>query len=182
MTYTLCFSRHGSECSSGAISDDIWSYIQDECDGSASTYSDKLENGEVPEDLMLADGLPDFYMTDDIFYAAGPYADATVTVFEDEKEIAKFKSSEVESTTETIDASTKAKHYFVWESTEKGIWKTEIETDEPFDKSKLSLNTCCLKYNGLEIEIVSSIIYDGEECSFEPETEGISFELEFYGD
>ena len=134
----------------------------------------------MPEDLMLADGLPDFYMVEDIFYAAGPYADASITVFEDEKEIAKFESSDVESTTATVDASTKAKHYFVWESTEKGIWKAEIETDEPFDKSKLSLNTSCLKYNGLEIEIVDSITYDGEECSFEPETDGYSYELDFY--
>lgn len=181
MKYTLCFSRNGSECSSGAISDAIWKYIQEECDGSSSVYSEKLDNGEVPEDMMLADSLPDFYMTDDIFYAAGPYSDSSITVYEDENTIEEFECSEVDSTTiDFVDASTKASHYFVWESIEEGIWKAEIETDKPFDKSKLSLYTSCLKYNGQEIEIVTSIAYDDEEYSLESETDGASWELEFY--
>ena len=95
-------------------------------------------------------------------------------------DVADFYNDDVDIDFKLRD--TKSKHYFVWESFEKGEWNAVIETDKPFDQSKLILKFKCLIYEDGEQEkwLVTSVLYDDKEYGIEPETEGKSYELSFH--
>ena len=42
MTYKISLHGWGSECVAGKIPDNVWKYIQDECDGDAKTNWTKM--------------------------------------------------------------------------------------------------------------------------------------------
>lgn len=183
MTYRVYVGNWGSECVAGEIPDNIWKYIQDECDGDASVYRDKLDEGEVPEEFRLAEDTGTFYDASSFFQEYGPYSDAEIQVQDEQHhEVLKVDCKDVEKITDELNAATKAKHYFVWESVEKGWWYADVETDEPFDKSKLKIHVYRIEYNDTDsaMEFIPSISYNDEDYYLEPETEGKSYELSFY--
>ena len=49
MKIKMSIYGYGSEYGAGYIPEKIWKYIQDECEGDASVYNEKLDDGEVPE-------------------------------------------------------------------------------------------------------------------------------------
>lgn len=88
MTYTISIGQWGSECVAGEIPDNIWKYIEDECDGDTNTYLEKLEDGTMPEEMKLAEDNGSFYDVPGFFDCYGPYSDGTLTVTdEDDNEI-----------------------------------------------------------------------------------------------
>lgn len=183
MTYTLSFGVWGSECVAATIPDEIWKYIQDECDGDASTYLEKLDEGEVPDELKIAEDNSEFCDAgSQFFHEYGAYSDGSVTVCCEDQDDVEIPLSDLPKETEYLSA-TNGKPYFVWESVEKGSWDVTIETDEPFDKSKLKVLTKKLCYNHDDDakELVTGIEYDGDFYDVEVNsTRGISFELDFY--
>lgn len=185
MTYKISLHGWGSECVAGKIPDNVWKYIQDECDGDVETYKDKLDEDEVPEEFKIAEDESMFYDAVSFYRAYGPYDSCSVTVLdENDEEVAELDASDLKNETTYASASkADGKPYFVWESVEKGRWQTEIETDEPFDKDKLKLSVTKLSYNnyGASISHITAVEYDGIENEVEVDsTEGKSYELDFY--
>ncbi len=182
MTYTISIGNWGSECVAGEIPDNIWKFIEDECDSDASTYLEKLEEGEVPEDLKLAEDNSSFYDVPGFFDCYGPYSDGTLTVTDEDDNEIEIDASEFPKETE-YTSCTVGKPYFVWESVEKGGWDATLDIDEPFDKSKLKLHTRKLSYDddNYSKEFITAVEYDGQMLDVElNSTRGISYELDFY--
>lgn len=189
MKYTVEVGMWGAECVAGKIPDKIWKYIQDECDGDANEYADKLNEGEVPEELKLAEDVGSFYDTEGFFYQSLPYADTGITITDEngnvvlDCDLTDLKQNIVDETTEPEGC----KHCFVWRSVEKSSgWISGVfETDEPFDKSKLVVNVYRLNLYNEDwcMDFASSIEYGDEsiEACVE-ESRGISYELEFIDD
>lgn len=192
MTYQIELSSWGAECVAGVIPDNIWKYILDECEGDASLYVDKLDSDEVPEEFKLASDSSSFYDAHNFWHEYGPY-DSTLTVRDDDEDevVMTIESKDVPSETSSWSMSAseeaKGKPYFVWTSEEKGTWRLEIpvETDEPFDKSKLKLILGKLTYdNGKSsFEFISSVEYDGEryDVTLDSST-GKGYDTSFYQD
>lgn len=167
MKYTVCLNGYGSECVVGAIPDEIWKYIQDECDGDADNYLYKLNYDEMPEEFKLADHVSTFYYASCFFQKSGPHPDLEIQVYDEQHhEVLKADCKDVEKNFLELNPAAKAKYYFVWREVQKGIWETEIETDEPFDKSKLKLQVHRIErnypYEPVEF-IDKSIVYNDEE-------------------
>lgn len=183
MKYVLSFGVWGSECVAGEIPANIWKFIQDECDGEASIYLEKLSDGEVPEELKLAEDCGDFYDADNqFFHEYGAYSNGSVTICCEGQDDVEISLNDLPKETDYTSA-TNDKPYFVWESVEKGGWDTTIEIDGQFDKSKLKIHTQKLCYDNDDFarEIVTAIEYDGEVYDVEVNsTRGISYELDFY--
>ena len=182
MTYTISIGNWGSECVAGEIPDNIWKFIEVECDSDASTYLEKLEEGEVPEDLKLAEDNSSFYDVPGFFDCYGPYSDGTLTVTDEDDNEIEIDASEFPKETE-YTSCTVGKPYFVWESVEKGGWDATLDIDEPFDKSKLKLHTRKLSYDddNYSKEFITAVEYDGQMLDVElNSTRGISYELDFY--
>ena len=187
MTYTVCLHGKGSECVAGVVPDNIAQYIKDECYDDFDVYRDKFLDDDVPEEFKIAEDEGSFYDVPSFYYKYGPHISCTVTVVDENgKEVAESEASDLEKEVEYVSASkAEYKPYFVWMSVEKGSWKAEIETDEPFDMSKLKLLAEKLCYDNDDCGIlhVTRIEYDGEELEVEADcTDGKSYELEFYKD
>lgn len=186
MTYKIYIGNWGAECVAGVIPDKIWKYIQDECDGDFDTYKDKLGEDEVPEEFKIAEDEGSYYDCESFFNRYGPYSDGTLTVCDEDghKEFMTIEAKDLPSETECVSASmSDGKPYFVWASVEKGGWFVEIETDEPFDKSKLKLYKEKFSYDNDDTayEFITRVEYDGEEYDVEVDsTRGKSYELDFY--
>lgn len=182
MTYNVSIGLWGSECVAGEIPDNIWKFIEDKCDGDASTYLEKIEEGEVPEELKMADDCSSFYDVPGFFDAYAPYSSGTLTVTDEDGNDIEIEASELPKETKCMSC-TVGKPYFIWESVEKGGWDATIETEEPFDKSKLKLHTkkLCYDNDNYAKEFITEIEYDGEVYDVEMNsTRGISYELDFY--
>lgn len=186
----------GSEYGAGYIPEKIWKYIQDECEGDASVYNEKLDDGEVPDEFKLAESRGEYYDAATFFEGYAPYYDANLVVYdENNKEITDISliDEELDIDTETNKTKPEAnKPYFVWESAEKGCWDVVnedddalIEIDGDFDVNKLKLHLEKLRYNNNRkgLAFVSAIEYDGEIYNVSlNSTRGISFECDFYED
>lgn len=184
----------GSEYRAGYIPEKIWKYIQDECEEDASVYNEKLDDGEVPDELKLAENSAEYYDAVCFFEGYFPYSDANLTVYdENNKEIADINLADEELDVDTKLSRTKpeaAKQYFVWESVEKGCWDVVnedddelIEIDGEFDVNKLKIHLERLTYdnNCKILEFVSAIEYDGEIYDITlNSTRGKSVECDFY--
>lgn len=189
MKYTVSIGRWGAECHAGKISDDIWKYIQEECDGDSNEYAEKLDSGEVPDEYKLAEDSASFYDAGSFFDKWAAYADTDIQIYdENNNEVLNccLKDLKQEIWNETKEPDN-CKHCFVWTSGEKSEWmNVEITTDEPFNKDKLKVNVDRLNlYNeDYKLDFVSGIEYDGQIFEAEsPEyTRGISCELEFIDD
>ena len=187
MTYRIIIGNWGSECVAGEIPDNIWKYIEDECEGDASLYRDKLDAGEVPEEFQLASDSGSFYDVDSFYNEYGPYCHSTLTICDEDgcEELMTIDSKDVTSEFQVMSAPS-GKPYFVWESVEKGGWHVDIETDdEKFDKDKLKLHMDKLAYdndnNG--IAFIHAVEYDGNVYDVELDsTTGKSYELSFFKD
>ena len=187
MTYRIIIGNWGSECVAGEIPDNIWKYIEDECEGDASLYRDKLDAGEVPEEFQLASDSGSFYDVDSFYNEYGPYCHSTLTICDEDgcEELMTIDSKDVTSEFQVMSAPS-GKPYFVWESVEKGGWHVDIETDdEKFDKDKLKLHMDKIAYdndnNG--IAFIHAVEYDGNVYDVELDsTTGKSYELSFFKD
>lgn len=188
MTYKIYIGNWGAECVAGVIPDKIWKYIQDECDGDFDTYKDKLGEDEVPEEFKIAEDEGSYCDCDSFFNRYGPYSDGTLTVCDEDghEEFMTIEAKDLPSETEYVSASmSDGKPYFVWASVEKGGWFVEVETDEPFDKSKLKLYKEKFSYDNDDTahEFITRVEYDGEEYDVEVDsTRGKSYEVDFYKD
>lgn len=186
----------GSEYRAGYIPKKIWKYIQDKCEEDASVYNEKLDDGKVPDEFKLAESRGEYYDAEDCFFEGYfPYSDVNLGVFdENDKMIADINLTDEELDIDISINRTKPKankHYFVWESVEKGTWKVVNEDDElieidgEFDINKLKIHLQKLTYdnNCKILEFISAIEYDGKiydiDISF---TRGKSFECDFYED
>jgi len=184
MTYNISIGLWGSECVAGEIPDNIWKFIQDECDGDANTYLEKIDEGEVSEELKMADDCSSFYDVPGFFSTYAPYSSGTLTVTDDDGNDTEIEASDLPKETD-YTSCTVGKPYFIWESVEKGGWDANIETEKPFDKSKLKLHTrkLCYDKDDYSKEFITAIEYDGEVYDVElNSTRGISYELDFYED
>ena len=187
MTYKISLHGWGSECVAGKIPDNVWKYIQDECDGDLETYKEKLDEDEVPEEFKIAEDESMYCDADGFYIEYGPYDSCSVTVLDENgEEVAELDASDLKNeTTYTSASKADGKPYFVWESVEKGWWQTEIETDEPFDKDKLKLSVTKLSYDNDDTGTahIVGVIYDDEQHDVEVDSaEGKSYELDFYKD
>lgn len=188
MTYKIYIGNWGAECVAGVIPDKIWKYIQDECDGDFDTYKDKLGEDEVPDEFKIAEDEGSYCDCDSFFNRYGPYSDGTLTVCDEDghEEFMTIEAKDLPSETEYVSASmSDGKPYFVWASVEKGGWFVEVETDEPFDKSKLKLYKEKFSYDNDDTayEFITRVEYDGEEYDVEVDsTRGKSYEVDFYKD
>lgn len=192
--YRIGISNWGSECVAGIIPDNIWKYIQDECEGDFDIYKEKFEEDEVPEEFKLADDIGSLYDADSFFHESGPYSNGTITIYNEDgtEELMTIEAKDIPSDTEYCSGSeSDGRPYFVWESVEKGSWfaspdfgENVIETTQPFDKSKLKLNLVRLSYSNDDYchEFIRTIEYDEEVLELEAETRGKSYELDFYKD
>ena len=198
MTYQIVLDHYGAECVAGVLPDKIWQYIQDECEGDKDIYIEKLDEGEVPEEFRIASDSGSFYDAHEVcgsyvfWHEYGPY-DSALTVYDEDghKEIMTIEAKDLPSENSNYSVSTtdvaKGKPYFVWTSEEKGTWHLEspIETDEPFDKSKLKLFLGKLTYNNgnSSFEYICGIEYDGEyyEIGLVDST-GKGYDTDFYQD
>lgn len=188
---------YGSDYRAGYIPEKIWKYIQDECEGDASVYNEKIDNGEVPDELKLAENSAEYYDAYSFFEGYAPYYDTNLVVYdENDKEITDISLIDEELDIDTKTNTTKLeanKPYFVWESVEKGCWDVvneddeliEIEIDGEFDVTKLKIHLEKLKYdnNCKELAFISAIEYDGEIYNvYLDSTRGMSLECNFYED
>lgn len=196
MKYTIEVGRWGAECVAGQIPDNIWKYIQDECDGDASTYREKLDEGEILEEFKLAEDIWSFYDADSFFHEYLPYADTDIRVIDEDGHVVlscplnELKQEIVDETEpdgeyDENEEPLPYKPCFIWRSVEKSTWiYGELELDEPFDKDKLKVNVCRLNlFDEHIIDFARSIAY-GDKV-FEADTgstRGVSFELDFYED
>ena len=188
MKYQIEVGNWGAECVAGEIPDNIWKYIQDECDGDADDYAEKLGDGEVPEEFKLAEDIGFFYDAENFFQQYLPYADTDITVTDENydevfKGCLKELKQEVEDEVKEPEG---CRRCFVWRSVEKSTWIAgEIETDEPFDKSKLKVKVIRLNLYNEDwcMDFATSIEYDGQVIEAESDSSrGISYELEFIDD
>jgi hypothetical protein len=94
MKYTVSIGRWGAECHAGKISDDIWKYIQEECDGDSNEYAGKLDSGEVPDEFKLAEDSSSFCDAGSFFDAWAANADTNIQIYdEDENEVITRRKS-----------------------------------------------------------------------------------------
>ena len=178
MKYQIAISGYSAECVAGVIPDKIWKYIQDECNGDVDSYVEKLDDGEVPDEFKIAEDSSSFCDADfacgsKVFWHESGLYEGTLTVYEEDshKEImsaeAKDLPSDFKAWSTSATAAAEGKPYFVWKAEEDGDWLLEfpIETDKPFDKSKLKLLFGDLAYgNGTSHAVcLGSIEYDGEQ-------------------
>jgi len=188
---------YGSEYRAGYIPEKIWKYIQDECEGDASVYNEKLDDGEVPDELKLAENSGEYYDAATFFEGYAPYYDTNLVVYdENDKEITDISLIDEELDIDTKTNTTKLeanKPYFVWESVEKGCWDVvneddeliKIEIDGEFDVTKLKIHLEKLKYdnNCKELVFISAIEYDGEIYNvYLDSTTGKYYGCDFYKD
>lgn len=197
---------YGSEYRAGYIPEKTWKYIQDECEGDASVYNEKLDDGEVPDEFKLAENSAEYYDAYSFFEGYAPYYDANLVVYdENDKEIADISLTDEELDIDTEPNTTKLeanKPYFVWESVEKGCWDVINEDDEDdedddddddelieidgeFDVNKLKIHLDKLRYNNncKGFAFVSAIEYDGKIYNVSlNSTRGMSLECNFYED
>ena len=54
MKYTISLYGKGNELTIGSVKKETWDYIQKEFGGDESKYLEALDNGDVPEEHMLA--------------------------------------------------------------------------------------------------------------------------------
>lgn len=193
MKIAISFFGYGAECVAGYIPENIWKYIQDECGGDVDEYNEKLDSGEVPENLRLAPDSGEYFETDAkvFFNNYGPYNDACITVYdEDENKIAEFKldNENIEIITSSKKPETK-KPYFVWQSVEKGSWTANdseyFEIDGEFDIKKLKVNLIRLNYDNNEnyVSQIWGIEYDNVEYDISLDsTDGKGTECTFHED
>lgn len=187
MTYTLTIRGWGNECLLGEMSDEIWKFIQEECNGETDTYLDKLDNDEVPEDLKLSDGGYSMFDNDYFFkeYGANPYACVVNVVDEDGNEVFSCEDCsgiDVERSLESVDEN--ISHYYLYSSDEKGHFvECKFDADK-FDASKLTIKTngICFNNDDDNWNFIVGVEYDGEELEFsnELDTRGVSFTFRVY--
>jgi hypothetical protein len=196
MKIKMSIFGYGSEYVAGYIPEKIWKYIQDECEGDASIYNEKLDDGEVPDEFKLAESSGEYY--DAVSFCEGyfPYYDTNLIVYDENNK----ESADISLTDEEIDVYTKTnrtkpeanKPYFVWESVEKGTWdvvneddEEEIEINGEFDVTKLKIHLEKLNYknNHTVLAFISAIEYDGEIYNITlNSTTGKALECDFYED
>lgn len=200
MKIKMSIYGYGSEYVAGYIPEKIWKYICDECEGDASIYNEKLDDGEVPEEFKLAESSGEYFdWLNDVeafFDGYAPNYDVNLVVCnENDEEIAKISLTDEELDIDTEPYRTKPKAnkpYFVWESVEKGCWDVVnedddelIEIDGEFDVNKLKIHLETLKYdnNRKTLKFISSIDYDEENYNVTlNSTTGKGCECDFYED
>ena len=190
MQYRFEVGPWGAECVAGVIPDNIWKYIQDECDGSATTYLEKLSKGEVPEKFKLAESIGKFNEPADcvekiIYSNSGAYYDTDIVVYdEDDDEVYRECLDDVSANEykENIIKQPKGTHFFIWRSVEKSCWLEGEFEDEEFDESKFGISVDTIMNGGdILVGLIKSISYDDEV--FETtgsDSRGVSYELNFY--
>lgn len=176
-TYKYTFYVYGwsSEIAFGRISKETWHYIKTKCDGEASTYLEKLCEGEVPEEYDISGGsVADFGTQElrdcgniDSFFCAYPGSSYITVENEDGGEVlSAFEIDDLVDDGRTkktkVDIKSRS-HFWKFEAEDKGgICSGEFETSKPFDKSKLKVVTEEVDYRQDNFVRMVSLEYDGE--------------------
>lgn len=182
---------YGSEYAAGYIPEKIWKYIQDECEGNASIYNEKLDDGEVPDEFKLAENSGEYYEAPSFFEGYLPYSDTSLNIkAEDDTDLGDINLEDCISKKTFESKLDNNKPYFIWESVEKGCWDVVnedddelIEIDGDFDINKLKIHLEKLRCDNhhKELEFISAIEYDGEIYNITlNSTTGKCCECDFY--
>jgi hypothetical protein len=193
MKIKMSLFGYGSEYRAGYIPEKIWKYIQDECEGDASVYNEKLDDGEIPDELKLAESSGEYYDAASFFEGYLPYSDTSLNIkAEDDTDLGDINLEDFKTKELFESKLNNSKPYFVWESVEKGCWDVVNEDDdelieigEEFDVTKLKIHLEKLKYdnNSKELAFISAIEYDGEIYNITlNSTTGKYFGCDFYKD
>jgi hypothetical protein len=177
MNLRISLCGHGHEFSIGTISQEVWDYIQEEYDGDFDKYLDSLDNGDVPEDLMLADDRYSMCDCDDLYHEYNGWLNSCKIYIETEEGNELFSIEgdaledagvNVERYTESVDKS--VHHLAVFSSVEKGTFRAgDFEIEGDFDPKKLTVYCTKVTFGDQEdYYMVDSFEYDGIEieCDF----------------
>lgn len=189
MKYTISLYGKGNEMTIGSVKKETWDYIQEEFGGDESEYLEALDNGDVPEEHMLASESWTLYECDDLWHHDGCWSSWYRVEVEDEdgNVVFSFTNDNVEEMnikTETEYASIDDDHKYiaVWSSVAKGRYLVgEFET-EVFRPEGLKVRYSRISFNNDDEydQIVSGFDYFGSEidCEFDcTDGKGDSFRL-----
>lgn len=186
MKIKIMLKGEGNRYAAGYISDEVWQYIQDECDEDEDVYTQKLDDCEVPAKFKLTSDSANTF-----FYGYGPKGCMCNLIIcdENDNQIAEIDLSKKVKDMKVSYASTYIKlntKYFLWESNEKGYWKVNngdfIDIDGEFDLKKLTIFEEILEQidEYYTVSYIRSIAYDGVEYDISvDEKRDISAELFF---
>ena len=107
MTYEITIGWYGWGCVVGEIPQETAEYIKKGCGGDGSTYAEKLDAGEVPENFRLAEYSDDFEVADSFFTMYGPNCESRVNVYGDGLPEDGLEIDATELTSETVDTHIK---------------------------------------------------------------------------
>ncbi len=169
MKYIITGQRYGGEHTIGIISKETAKYweTQDNFEEYIFDADDRNNDGSIPEKYQL----PNWYEIDDVFHTdALEYADMQwidVLDCETNELVAEAINITTISIINTNDAEQEHRDanpefdgaYVFGQSFEKGAWEYELETDKPFDISKLKANVS--EWSG--VLLVEALVYDGTE-------------------
>ena len=170
--YNICATRYGGEHTIGTIDKSVASYWLNRGQDEFEDYMTDWDREEANEKFNVPKKyqLPDWYEIDDIEHLCSAEFEISnvfhVTDEETGEDIAEvpMKDDMIASLVNPFEHSKtwkkKNKVVVYGQSFEKGGFPFEtIETDEPFDASKLKAN--CTEWDGLKM--IHSITYDGNE-------------------
>lgn len=186
MKYRITLSGYGRELRIESVSQEIWDYVQDKFNGDADDYWAAIDNGEVPEEYVLADS---FWNIGNLYEESACYMRAAHIIVEDEhgNEVFSldgkgFSKSRIQGHRYTEQVGKGNRYVMEFVSEEKGDWLSgTFETDSKFDPAKLTMNFTVLFYGDKPFDsIVNGFEYDGKEieCDFLG-SEGMSISTEF---
>ena len=175
MKVAVSLYGRGHEFSIGTISQEIWDYIQEKYDGDFDKYLDGLENGEVPEDLMLAEDKFSLCDCDDLYHEYSAWLESCTIEIEDEDGNMLFSAEgnalekagvKVERSSEHVDEN--ARYLVVFSSEEKGKFREgEFEIEGEFDPQKLTIYCSKVCFGNSEDNyMVDSLVYDDQDIDW----------------
>ena len=183
MKYRISLYGKGNELTIGTINKETWDYIQENFGGDEYSYQEALDNGDVPEEHMLASDSCSMYECDDQWHDSGCWTDcfrievekiedsnmAEENVFTCTDGDVKENGIEMETDDYAIDGA--VPYLCLWSSVAKGLYLTgDFESAGEFDPKKLKIKCKRVSFNNDEHDsIVSGFEYDGEdiECDFD---------------
>ena len=84
MKYTISLYGKGNELTIGSVKKETWDYIQEEFGGDEKEYLKALDNGDVPEEHMLASESWNMCECDDLWHHEGCWSSCYRVEVEDE--------------------------------------------------------------------------------------------------
>lgn len=189
MKYTISLYGKGNELTIGSVKKETWDYIQEEFGGDESKYLEALDNGDVPEEHMLASESWNMYECDDLWHHEGCWSSWYRVEVEDEDGNVVFSFTNdnvdelnIKTETEYMSIDDDHKYIALWTSMEKGrylVGKFETEKFLP-EGLKIKYSRVYFASDSMYDEIVTGFDYFDSEitCEFDcTDSKGNSFRL-----